>query len=290
MGAKGNGNQRLVRLKRGTGTKSIVFIHDGCGEAIQYLEFCKSISSQYSVYGIRYEINNMDYKPKVHNITEMASEYLHILRTAGVESIYAIVGYCIGGKIAYEMCQQFPKEIPYLFLLNAIPPNQTREKNDFTFKDEYKFLRKQCPLFFPSKKEESVNSLWQQFKLFLEKHQLVFKITKMMLPEYIKNIMAKFNCADNPEKVVKYINLVRGFEETHYRYTSSYHNKLKTKTVYFNALNEEVLNYKQWDNFIVDIEFIDVNSGHIGLISQENVRYMVDARLGEFWSDLDISA
>ena len=145
---------RMIKLKSGTTDKSIVFIHDGCGEVIQYLEICKGISEKYSVYGMRYGIENLNYSAEVHEIEKMAEYYLKLLELEGIKNIYAILGFCIGGKIAFEMCKQLNQEVEHLILLNAIPPNQSRKENDFDFDMEYSFIKKRCLFFYYRNKKE----------------------------------------------------------------------------------------------------------------------------------------
>ena len=151
---------RMIKLKSGTTDKSIVFIHDGCGEVIQYLEICKGISEKYSVYGMRYGIENLNYSAEVHEIEKMAEYYLKLLELEGIKNIYAILGFCIGGKIAFEMCKQLNQEVEHLILLNAIPPNQSRKENDFDFDMEYSFIKRDVYFFITEIKKKKIQKIY----------------------------------------------------------------------------------------------------------------------------------
>lgn len=274
---------RIIKLKKGTSAKSIVFIHDGCGEAIQYLELCKGISDEYSVYGMRYGIENMKFSPKVHDIKSMANYYLNLLEQEGVKEIYAILGFCIGGKIAFEMCNQLNQKVEHLVLLNAIPPNQERNKYNFRSKEEYRFIKKKCPFFrLKNKKETNTEDLWKMFSKYLAKHKLIFFVMKSFLPAYIKNIIIHFQCKDSTEEVVKYINLVRGFEETHYRYKVDYSMDATNVTCFY-AEREKAYNYDKWGDVCSKINFIGVDSDHINMLSKESIDYMNEAKLNYIW-------
>ncbi len=274
---------RMIKLKSGTTDKSIVFIHDGCGEVIQYLEICKGISEKYSVYGMRYGIENLNYSAEVHEIEKMAEYYLKLLELEGIKNIYAILGFCIGGKIAFEMCKQLNQEVEHLILLNAIPPNQSRKENDFDFDMEYSFIKKRCLFFYyRNKKEKNTEDLWKNFSEYLAKRKAVFFVMKLMLPAYIKNIIIHFQCKDSSEEVIKYINLVRGFEETHYRYSVDEMLTLTDVTCFY-AKKESAYNYNKWDSVCSKIKFIGVDSDHINMISPQSINFMNEQRLSEIW-------
>ena len=276
-------NNRLVKLKSGTTDKAIVFIHDGCGEVIQYLEICKGISDKYSVYGMRVGIENLNYSAEVKNIEKMAKYYLELLESEGVSNIYAILGFCIGGKIAFEMCKQLNQKVEHLILLNAIPPNQRRKENDFEFKDEYHFIKKRCFFFhYKNKKQKDTEDLWKNFSEFLGKRKVLFFVMKSLLPAYMRNIIIHFQCKDNSEEVIKYINLVRGFEETHYRYIVDDLMTL-TEVSCFYAEKESAYNYNKWDSVCSKIKFIGVDSDHINMLSPQSINFMNEQRLSAIW-------
>lgn len=282
-----NFHDNIVRFKKGTGSKNIVFIHDGGGEVIQYLEFCKYISLEYSVYGIRFNQKDINYAPKVHDIKEIAKQYYESLSKLEVFDIYAIVGYCIGGKIAYEIVKQF-NCVEHLILLNAIPPNQQRQKYDFTLPQEQKFIR-QNHIPFRSKKAtiNTTEELWLQFTNYISKHKIIFYIVKKAMPEYMKKLISSFRIENDPHKVIKSLNLVRGFEETHYRYIVD-EKKENVKAYYFNAVEESIENYQYWENLVTDIQFIDVKTDHLGLVHPDNIKYMNDIALSNVWGKVMI--
>ncbi|MGH4117876.1 thioesterase domain-containing protein [Clostridium sp.] len=283
-------NNSLILLRRGSGEKNIVFIHDGSGEIIQYINFCKDIAKEYNIYGIRYDASSMTYAPKIHDISDIANKYIGYLNEIGVTEVYLIVGYCIGGKIAYEMCTKSKGIVPYLVLLNAIPPNQKRERNTFTLEEEKVFFRKTG---IPFKTNRTIinttEDLWRIFSKFLVRHKLIFWFIKKKMPIYMKNLIMKMHIDKDGEQVIKYLSLVRGFEETHYNYIIPAR-KINTLIYYFNAVDEEIKNYKEWTYFARETYFFDIKSDHIGLIAPENVKYMANNILGEIWANNEIGS
>ena len=268
-------NHSLLRLKKGSGEKNIVFIHDGCGEAIQYLTFCNQIDPEFNVYGLRFPANKDNLTPAVQDVEQLAHVYLDYLQAAGVDQIYLILGYCIGGKIAYAMANQLDYD-PYLVLLNVVPPNQKRKSHNFTLKEELGFLRQRILLPPRSLRQAKTTAeLWQNFVSLLQTYPWAFFIVKSLMPPYMKNIIRQFRIYDQPQEVIFYLNLVRGFEETHYRYQVK-ENPLPSRAFYFNATKEPIKTQLYWKKLFKQITFHHVNSNHVHLIQPQNAAFIVE--------------
>lgn len=114
----------LFTLQGNSSDKHIICIHPAGGTAFCYLSLADSLGSSYIVYGIQspgVEIN--DYK--VLSLEHTAKEYVRLIIEKGIQSPYCLLGWSLGGVIAFEIASQMKVaglEVANLFLLDSSPP------------------------------------------------------------------------------------------------------------------------------------------------------------------------
>lgn len=119
------------------GTKPPYFcIHGGGGEVLIYGELARCLGQDQPLYGLRYVAG----APEV-SVESIARKYIHELREVQPKGPYHLIGFCLGGAIAYEMAQQLlqaGEEIELLAILNyaspALPPLTMQDKIINSFK------------------------------------------------------------------------------------------------------------------------------------------------------------
>lgn len=263
-------NPNLSQLRKGKNpNKNVVFIHGGSGEIGAFLRMCDYIDESYNLYAISFDKNQMTLHPQVLSVEELAELYLSYLSDAKIMSFDAIVGWCIGGKIAYEMVNRLDDPTIKLYLLNSVPPNQTRkniEPSSFSLAEERAFLK---GTLIPYKVDENVikntPELWVDFTDYLKKRKFFYRYLKAFSPKYIKKILKNNN---DIETFVKYLNLVRSFEEAHYTYKREPEKKIE-KIFYVNAKKQSVENFKYWENYAQEYKEYNIPTDHHGIVSEE---------------------
>ncbi|MGE5343746.1 MAG: amino acid adenylation domain-containing protein [Candidatus Omnitrophota bacterium] len=132
-------DEKLVLLKRGTEReKNLFLIHDGTGEVDGYIEFCKHLIIEFNIWGIKAAAFESLTSSTI-TIPELAREYIASMQKVQDQGPYYIVGWSLGGTIAFEMAAQLEavnREIACLVLIDSVPPfeglwKQARSLNKF---------------------------------------------------------------------------------------------------------------------------------------------------------------
>ncbi|MCU0289611.1 MAG: thioesterase domain-containing protein, partial [Acidobacteria bacterium] len=114
----------MVLLKPGDNDKNLFLIHDGSGEVDGYMEFCKQLTRPFNCWGLR---ANRFEKEKTNfcTIEQIAREYIDKIQIIQPQGPYWLVGWSLGGTIAFEMALQLEKlgmVIAFLGLLDSPDP------------------------------------------------------------------------------------------------------------------------------------------------------------------------
>ncbi|MCU0286548.1 MAG: amino acid adenylation domain-containing protein, partial [Acidobacteria bacterium] len=135
-------DERLVKLKIGTKhCKNIFLIHDVTGEVEGYLDFCRQITDDLNIWGLRLHRHENAAAPYNISIRELAKTYIETMKQAQPHGPYCIAGWSLGGTIAFEMAvqlEQTNQEIASLTLFDSPSPpkNATGNATKFNLKSE----------------------------------------------------------------------------------------------------------------------------------------------------------
>ncbi|MFI6049296.1 amino acid adenylation domain-containing protein [Streptomyces violascens] len=95
----------LLRMKP-TGSRPPVFcLHSGVGFALSYMPLMRHLGAEHPVYGIQapYVVEG---GPLPTSIEETAAEYIRLIKTVRPEGPYHLLGWSLGGLLAYEIAVQ----------------------------------------------------------------------------------------------------------------------------------------------------------------------------------------
>jgi thioesterase domain-containing protein/acyl carrier protein len=110
--------EELVLLKKGRKELApLCFIHPLGGNVNCYLALAKAIDYQGCIYAIQKQ------KTDGRSIEETASYYIDLINSLGKQSKYNLIGWSMGGVIAYEMAQQLPNESVSLIMIDSSNPS-----------------------------------------------------------------------------------------------------------------------------------------------------------------------
>jgi len=120
----------LVRLQRGSGTKSSLFlVHSVGGQVFNYRELVHHLGAEQPVYGL--QAQGLDGKTTPFTTIEnMAAHYLEALRSVQANGPYFLGGHSFGGGVALEMAQQLQADnqtVALLVLIDSIGPDQIHQ-------------------------------------------------------------------------------------------------------------------------------------------------------------------
>ncbi|MED4751256.1 amino acid adenylation domain-containing protein [Brevibacillus choshinensis] len=123
------------------GTKAPMFcIHGGGGEVLIYGDLARRLGKEQPLYGLRYAGSEDQTQVTVEAI---AHKYVQEIREVQPHGPYYLMGFCLGGAIAYEMAQQLSqegKDIALLAILNYANPGLPPLKMETKIINSFKLL------------------------------------------------------------------------------------------------------------------------------------------------------
>jgi amino acid adenylation domain-containing protein len=116
----------LVSIRRGGARPPIFVIHGLAGEISYFYNLARYLPRDRPIYGIQAPAEPYD------EMVPMAEAYLQEILQARPEGPYLLVGYCLGGCIAYEMARQLlerGEQVSLLALINSVPPRHLLDES-----------------------------------------------------------------------------------------------------------------------------------------------------------------
>jgi thioesterase domain-containing protein len=118
------GADTLLPLRRRGDRPPLFCIHPGGGFAVPYNGLMRSIDTTVPVYGVQAR-GLLTPAPLPDSIEEMARDYVSQIRRIQPAGPYRLLGWCFGGRVAYEMACQLRDAghaVDLLVLLDAYAP------------------------------------------------------------------------------------------------------------------------------------------------------------------------
>ena len=119
-----NMSSSLVAIQSFGSKQPLFCIHGGGGEVLIYRYLAMEFGNDQPLFGLRYP--NIENTDKI-TIESLAVKYVKEIRKIQPNGPYSLLGFCIGGAIAYEMAQkliQTGEEVSLLSIFNFANPNQ----------------------------------------------------------------------------------------------------------------------------------------------------------------------
>jgi amino acid adenylation domain-containing protein len=115
----------LVLIQAGTTAKPALFcIHPMGGNVLEYYPLATYLGNERSIYGLQSQ--GLDgLQPPLDRVEDMATKYIQEMLTVEPEGPYLLLGYSLGGSIAFEIALQLQsqgKQVDFLGLLDSPAP------------------------------------------------------------------------------------------------------------------------------------------------------------------------
>jgi amino acid adenylation domain-containing protein len=263
-------DENLVLLRKNPGSPHhLFFIHGGNGEVEGYLEFCKLLTNEFNCWGIRADkIKN--YTPQNLRIEEIAGKYLEKMKAIQPKGPYFIVGWCLGGTIAFEMISQLEQrneEIDFLALIDSPPPRGCLMDNipTFTLESEKDFIKKYFANEEIENKLENVSNIqdiWPFIVDNLESKHFDVEIIKKVLVEYEAHVDPNYSQLSLGE-LINYLNMSRSFHNALALYIPL--EKIETPVYYFSASQSKsnhIIKEEDWSKYCHRIKYYEITGDH----------------------------
>ncbi|HJT55083.1 MAG TPA: alpha/beta fold hydrolase, partial [Ktedonobacteraceae bacterium] len=114
----------LILLQQGNNHTPIFVVHPQGGGVLCYLHLSKALGREETVYGLQAPGYDSD-EPFLESIEEMADRYVKEIQRIAPHGPYRLVGWSMGGLIAYEIARRFEtmgERIDFLGLLDVPAP------------------------------------------------------------------------------------------------------------------------------------------------------------------------
>lgn len=246
-----HGKRKVITLRKSkTDTKKIFIIHDGKGRLDSYFLLSGLIHNDFSVYGVTLD-DDIRFIPKKITIQDIAKKYIEEIKKIQPDGPYFLMGWCVGGNIAFEMAIQLEimgDQIGFCGLFNTVPPKYYPQIHckDFSIESETDFI---CRFITNNKLREKledcndVGHFWMSVRDELTEEdfdkELFVKMDKLGLCNNIPN-MNKTSLYD----IFYAINIMRTLHDARALYIPE--NKIKATVHLFKAKEMSIDAIDNW--------------------------------------------
>ncbi|WP_313186261.1 thioesterase domain-containing protein [Lacrimispora sp.] len=211
-----------------------------------------------------------NYSPKNIKLEEIAQKYVQKIETVQKEGSYNIIGWCIGGSIAFEIALQLEKrgkELSFFGMINSFAPDREfwGEVPEFTIsteEDEIGNLPEYSTFKKKYNKFDSIQDIWTKLLKLYEEIELPVEKLKKYVYDDMDRAIPNFDAENiKVQDIVYYINVLRTFDNVRALYMPT--RKLKTQCYFFMATEEAAANALLWNKYCeekIDLYNIEGNN------------------------------
>ncbi|MGB7604817.1 MAG: amino acid adenylation domain-containing protein [Lutisporaceae bacterium] len=274
-------DNNIVLLNRGQ-NGNLFFIHAIFGNIEQYIEFCHLLETNINCWGIRPD-KLQNYFPVLTTMETLAAKYIEKMKCICPQGPYNIVGWSIGGVIAYEIVRQLEQageKVGYFAIVDTQSPCTElipKEKlSPFSIDEELERIR-QCfgdsQLISDLEAVSDKSQIWNMTLKWAEtagdiKEKLINSAGKEVPPKLMNPLFQDSSIRD----IVYKMNMLRSlFRDLHYYIPSG---KIASQVYFFKATesNADVLNLDGWRSLCEKpIKLYDIEGEHVSIFRQPNI-------------------
>ncbi|RDU24928.1 non-ribosomal peptide synthetase [Anaerosacchariphilus polymeriproducens] len=276
-------NNNIILLKKGYKENlNLFFIHAGNGEIDVYKNLSKILNNNYNYWGIRANCIE-SYCPINITIPLVASQYIEELKKIQSNGPYFILGWCIGGSIAYEIALQLEslgEKVEFLGLVNSFAPDKKfwGSVSDFTFQSEIEEAMRfigESSIETILEKKESIEEIWDYTVTLLENRKFDCNLIKKRVLDDMDRAIPHFKDVLKIKTIIYYVNILRTFDRGRALY---YPNSFVNVSInFFSACYERAANGYNWKNFTNSkFNYYEVPGDNFSVFLEPNVQIMAE--------------
>ena len=262
--------------------KAILFIHDGSGNTDSYRFFYEKIEEKikndFKIIRINFPSEMILEGPQIINIPKLTQKYIQQYNLEDYQIEY-IFGWCIGGKVAYEVSKQL-SDIKNVVIMNSPAPNQNQAVQ-LDFDSELEFVKTNFKIINLQIPKKTIEGLWSSVIEYYESNLDIFNIVKEKVPPYVKFLIPNFYSNKlTPSYFISRLNLIRSFSIAHGLYKTD--DVVETPNFFFfNAIDQNQDKKHMWGNFVLKSKFFDLPGIHTDMVNQKNSQKILDIVFSE---------
>ncbi|MDQ1352485.1 MAG: hypothetical protein QG657_2791, partial [Acidobacteriota bacterium] len=236
-------DEQIILLRKGSADRHVFFIHPVSGEVEAYMDLVNLLPGTYHYWGIRVE-GPEHFVPRDFSIEEVAGSYIEKIGTIQHHGPYYIIGWSIGGTIAFEM-QRRLEEVGeggegsgggVLVFIDSAPPALPFVDHNVPVKKTRQQGKKNSP---PLKK-------------------LIPRLEQL-----------------KEREITYYLAVARAFGRARDRYIPG--GKIRSAVHFISARDREMANREDWNYFCeTPVTFYEVAGDHFSILEAPNVSSLAD--------------
>ncbi|MCP4214507.1 MAG: amino acid adenylation domain-containing protein [bacterium] len=255
--------------------ENLFLVHDGSGDLEGYVAFCNLLNPTFNCWGIR-ATPMEDCAPQNRAIEDIAGTYIDKIAKIQPEGPYRIVGWSIGGTIAFEMVRQLEqknKQIAFFGMIDSMAPkpaNHPSQKADpFSVEAEWDWVKDHLPATGPDtdietelKRVKDVRSFWSIIVRYLS--EMDIQTLRQSIPEAYRMVIPNFE-GQGVEGVISYVNMIRTMSNAGDRYLPA--DKIKTPVHFFGASETGISGQKDWNKYLEQpFTYYQIEGDHFSIL------------------------
>ncbi len=191
---------------------------------------------------------------------------------------YFIVGWSLGGTIAFEMVRQLEQmneQVSFFALIDSTVPeiSQDNEERIFTLNSEKNFIKKYLAAEELVENMENVtefNQLWPLIVDCLERSESNAEMIKTLIKDYSDYVIPNYQMLSIGE-CITYLNMIRTLVNAWTSYTPPVE-KMNTSIHYFGASQSKRIIKDNWNSYAEKpIRYFEIKGDHFSIFKKPGV-------------------
>ncbi|WP_160114511.1 amino acid adenylation domain-containing protein, partial [Aquimarina sp. AU474] len=261
--------ESIISISKSETTNNLFMIHDVSGDINGYIKLAGLLKS-YNCWGIR-NTSITSFSPKELTIQELATNYIKKIKQIQAKGPYTLLGWSLGGIVAYEIVRQMKHlgdTVHQLFMIDSQVPSFDDSKIfSLSIKEEKDLLTKLL------KEEEikldkidSIEGLWKKcIPILIKKDN---KELVEALPEYFKMLIPDIDKIAI-EHLITNVNTIRSLYSAFISFKMK--DKLETQLIYIKASSSPTTIESFTDYFEKEISSYVVQGDHYSILKEPGV-------------------
>ncbi|MCK4261351.1 MAG: hypothetical protein KAX49_20440, partial [Halanaerobiales bacterium] len=206
-------------------------------------------------------------------IETIAEKYMEQIRKLQPEGPYYVVGWSLGGTIAFEIINQLEKmneNIQFFGMIDSMAPQKKilSKVKEFTLKSELKWVKAN----FAEIKVNGVitiEELWNSVERQLAERNDGVQVIKSSLPVNLAMAIPNYEEAGVKE-LLYYLNKIRSFNLAHRLYAPE--SKINTQVNFFKASKTDQRMIKNWSQYCInEVSICKITGDHFSIFRLPDV-------------------